>query len=192
MHDAVGDAGDARRHVALVGLSGTGKSTVAPLLAAQLGLAVVDVDREIERSVGTTVSALFDSKGESAFRDAESIALADSLDGPVSVLATGGGAVLAPANRRLLRERAMVVWLRLDIDAIVDRLSRSTEARPLLAQDPTAALRTLADERESLYREVADVVVDVDDMSPDDVAEVVVGLLRTVPGASDALDRAVP
>ncbi len=187
-----GDSGAGRLHVALVGLSGTGKSTVAPLLAARLGIATVDLDREIERRLGASVSGLFGSIGEPAFRSAESTALVDAFDAPPSVVATGGGAVLSPANRQLLSERATVVWLQLDVDDLVARLSRSAEARPLLASDPATALRALATEREPYYRETADFVVDVAGLSPFDVADVVASLVRPGVGASGRVDGGAP
>lgn len=185
-----GDAGAGRAHVALVGLSGTGKSTSAPILASRLGFGCVDIDREIERRHGASVSDLFESLGEPAFRVAESEALADALNSPPSVVATGGGAVLSPANRQLLSERATVVWLQLDVDELVARLSVTNESRPLLAHDPATALQALAVEREPLYREVADLVVDVADRSPTEVADTVATLLGRSVGAPHVVNRA--
>lgn len=157
-------------HVALVGLSGTGKSTVAPLLAARRGLAAADVDRLVEQRRGMTVARVFAADGEAAFRDLESELLAAVLDGPPTVVATGGGIVLRPANRELLARRCTVVWLRADPGVLADRLAGTDEERPVLAGDPATALRRLAAEREAAYAEVADLVVDVDSVSPEDVA----------------------
>ena len=160
-----------RSHIALVGLSGTGKSTVAPLLARRRGLVVVDVDRSVEQAAGTTVSAVFGELGEDAFRDLEARVLADALDGAPAVIATGGGAVVRPENRARLARQATTVWLRADLDVLVERLRRSRERRPLLAGDAATALRRIAAEREPLYREVADLVIDVGAEGPAEIAE---------------------
>lgn len=149
-------------HLALVGLSGSGKSSLAPLLAARLGATAADLDRVIEQQLGASVAEIFASRGEAAFRSAESDALHEMLSGPPIVLATGGGVVLDAGNRSLLRRGATVVWLRADVDELERRLSDTTEARPLLAGDAHFALDRLAQEREALYAEVSDVVIDVD------------------------------
>ena len=149
-----------RPHIALVGLSGTGKTTLAPLLAGRRHLAVVDLDREIEQRAGATAAALFAERGEEEFRDLESEVLRAALDGPPAVIATGGGVVVRPGNRSLLALRSTVVWLRADVESLVARLRGSPQDRPLLAGDPATALRRLARERDPLYEEVADLVVD--------------------------------
>ncbi|MHB1137502.1 MAG: shikimate kinase [Microthrixaceae bacterium] len=166
-------------HVALVGLSGSGKSTVAPLLAARLGLgAPVDLDRVVESQAGRTVHEIFEVDGEATFRRLESDALADALAGQPVVIATGGGVVLDAANRQLLRSGATVVWLRGSPAHLAQRLADSTEARPLLSGDADFALHRLAEERDALYTEVADVVIDVDGVDPVTVADEVMGATR--------------
>jgi shikimate kinase len=161
--------------VALVGLSGTGKSTVAPLLARRFGLAAVDLDRAVEAATGRTVAEVFAERGEPAFRDLESAELRRALDGPPAVLATGGGVVVRDANRSLLRARCRVVWLRGDPAELAGRLAGTDEERPVLAVDPVATLHRLAAEREAAYREVADLVVDIDGLGPDEVADRIAG-----------------
>lgn len=168
---AGGSAGP--EHVALVGLSGTGKSTVAPLLARRRGCASVDLDRVVERHTGRTVAEVFAADGEAAFRDLESAALAEALAGPPAVLATGGGIVLRPENRAALSDGSRVVWLRLGAEPLARRLRGTDETRPLLTGDPATALRRLAREREALYREVADVEIDVEGLAPADVADLI-------------------
>ena len=166
-------------HVALVGLSGSGKSTLAPLLAARLGgHLVIDLDRVVERHLGRSVAEVFETDGEAAFRDAESMALADALGGPPAVIATGGGIVLSATNRSLLSVSATVVWLRAHPSELQQRLEGTTEARPLLQGDPTFALARLGEERAALYAQVADVTVDVDGTSPPDLADEVAQALR--------------
>lgn len=166
------------RSIALVGLSGTGKSTIGPLLAAHLGLGdSVDVDREVERRFGASVAEIFSRDGEAAFRRSESDVLAEALGGPPVVIATGGGVVLDRDNRVRLRSQATVVWLRAEPGHLAERLTDTAEARPLLAGDPKFALDRLASEREALYAEVADRIVDVDGM---DVAGVLEEVIRGV------------
>ncbi|MFM7068169.1 MAG: shikimate kinase [Actinomycetes bacterium] len=163
-----------RAHVVLVGLSGTGKSTVAPLLAERLGLRCVDVDREVVAAAGQSVADIFATAGESAFRAAESVALAATLDGPTAVVATGGGIVLDPAHRLALRSTGTVVWLRATPAVLVGRLDADAEERPLLADGAQVALGRLermAAEREPLYREIANFVVDVDDLGVEQIVE---------------------
>lgn len=160
-------------HVALVGLSGTGKSSVAPRLARRWAIDAVDLDREIESSAGADVASLFATEGVDAFRDRESIALRSALEGAPSVIATGGGVVCREANRDLLVSQAIVVWLRAEIGVLVDRLSTSAERRPLLDGDAGSALRELALEREPLYRSVAEVAVDVTDKTRPEVVDAV-------------------
>jgi shikimate kinase len=164
-------AAPVRVHVALVGLSGVGKSTVAPLLATRRGCVAVDLDRAVELRTGRTVAEVFAADGEEAFRDLESAELARALVGPPSVVATGGGVVLRPSNRALLAEHAVVAWLRAEASELAVRVTRSAQARPLLADDPASTLRRLAAEREALYEQVADIVVDVSGLGPSDVAD---------------------
>lgn len=166
------------RSIALVGLSGTGKSTIAPLLVSHLGFgASIDLDRLIEERFGRTVEAIFSEDGEAAFRRAETDALAEALAGPPVVIAAGGGVVLAQENRSQLRSNATVVWLRASPAHLAERLSDTAEARPLLAGDAHFALDRLASEREALYAEVADLIVDVEGL---DVAAVVAEVIRGV------------
>lgn len=165
--------------VALVGLSGSGKSTLAPLLATRLGgRIVVDLDRVVEQRFGATVAEIFSREGESTFRDAESEALSEALDGPPAVIATGGGVVLAAANRQLLRQGARVVWLRAQPSHLELRLAGSAEVRPLLDGDRSFALARLAEERDALYARVAEVTVDVEGVAPVDLADELVRSLR--------------
>jgi len=165
----------APHHLVLVGLMGSGKTTVGTLVAAALDLPFVDSDQVIEAATGRTVRDIWLGDGEPVFRALETDALRNALEGsPPSVIAAAGGIVLSYENREILKSRgAFVVWLTADPAALVRRARRGVH-RPLLDDDPAGALQTMAAERESLYRDVADVTVDAGDRSVDDVAAAVV------------------
>lgn len=147
----------------LVGMPGTGKSTVARQLARRLGLAYVDSDAVIEQHLGETIRSFFDREGEAAFRDLEERVLDELTQQPTTVLATGGGAVLRPLNRERLRSRGTVIYLRSSPEQLVRRLRHDTK-RPLLqGVDPLQKLRTLYEERDPLYRECSHYVMDTHD-----------------------------
>jgi shikimate kinase len=150
------------RPVAFVGLMCSGKSSLGKRVAAALGVPFVDADREIEATEGRTVADIFAADGESAFRAVEERTLSRLLDEPgVRVVATGGGAVLSPATRAVLHDRAVVFWLR-GSPAILASRARPDGSRPLLADDPRGTLERLSAERGPLYAEVAHHVLDVD------------------------------
>jgi shikimate kinase len=167
----------ADRPVVLVGLSGTGKSSVAPRLAERLGLAVADLDARIAGAAGCTVAEYFSRHGEAAFRRRELAELEAVLAGPPAVVATGGGLVTIPEARARLSSACTVVWLRAEPEVLAERLAGTGEERPLLAGDAATTLRRLATEREALYREVADVVVDAGAPSAEEVTELIVSEL---------------
>ncbi len=141
--------------IALVGLPGSGKSTVGRQLARQLGLPFKDSDQVIEQRIGGSIRDFFEREGEAAFRDMEEAVLRDLAQAPSGVLATGGGAVLRPANRRRLRDAGHVIYLRSTPEEVFKRL-RHDRSRPLLqVENPLARLRSLYEERDPLYRETA-------------------------------------
>lgn len=149
-----------RRTIALVGLMGVGKSTVGRRLAKRLNLPFADGDIEIEAAAAMTVSDIFARLGESEFRAGEARVMKRLLEGPRMVLATGGGAILNPETRALLRERAVTVWMRADLETVAQRVQRR-DTRPLLrGRDPLQALKAMAEVRYPVYA-AADVVVDV-------------------------------
>ena len=150
------------RHVALVGMPGSGKSAIGKATAKRLSLSYADCDQALERRAGCSIAAFFAASGEQAFRDLESEMLATLLDAADSVIATGGGVVLRPANRELLQTRSRCVYLRASSELLWKRL-RNDRRRPLLqVADPEARLRQMHAERASLYEEVAHVVIDTD------------------------------
>lgn len=145
--------------IALVGLMGAGKTAVGRRLAQRLGIEFADADAEIERAANATIAEIFASNGEPFFRDREREVIKRLLANPVHVLATGGGAFMDPSTRALLRERAITVWLRADLDLMLSRVMRR-DNRPLLKNgDPRAVLETLMAERYPIYAE-ADIAVD--------------------------------
>ena len=146
--------------IALVGLPGGGKSTVGRQLARRLRLDFVDSDAVIEQRIGCSIRAYFEREGEAGFRDIEQTVIAELLQRPACVLATGGGAVLRSANREALRSGATVVYLRSSPEELFRRLRHDTQ-RPLLqVADPLAKLKELYRQRDPLYRETAHFVIE--------------------------------
>ena len=165
-------------HIVLVGLMGTGKTTVGDLVAQRLGRRLVDSDAVVETTTGRTVREIFETDGEPAYRVLETAALLDALADPEPlVIAAAGGVVLSEVNRQALRDAAgVVVWLRADPDVMVARAITGTH-RPLLDEDPEGTLRQMATDREPLYREVADVVVDTTQRQPAAIADELVAMI---------------
>jgi shikimate kinase len=144
----------------LVGMMGAGKTTIGRLLARRLKLRFLDCDHEIERRCGVKVPLIFDIEGEDGFRARETQVLAELTTLEGVVLATGGGAVLAEPNRRRLAAGGTVVYLCARPEDLYERV-RQDRNRPLLATaDPLARLSELYVQRDPLYREVADLIVD--------------------------------
>ena len=143
-------------NIVLVGLMAVGKSTVGRILAQDLGFVFYDSDQVIEDRAGAPVSWIFDVEGEVGFRDREEQVLDDLMRQQGIVLATGGGAVLREANRRVLANRGIVIHLDSPLERLLQR-TRRDRSRPLLQQgDPRDTLARLQREREPLYREIAD------------------------------------
>ena len=150
------------RTIALVGLMGVGKSSVGRRLANALDLPFKDADHEIEAAAGRTIPELFAEMGEPAFREGERRVIARLLDDPPHVLATGGGAFMNDETRRLIKEKAVSVWLKADLDILARRVSRK-DTRPLVSgKDPMTVLTELAEKRYPVYGQ-ADLVVETGD-----------------------------
>jgi shikimate kinase len=165
-----------RRLIFLVGPRGSGKTTVARLVAGRLGWQAVDADEVLEQQTGRAVSEVFAAEGEEGFRSREARVLAELAGMAEHVVATGGGVVLRPDNRELLR-RGWVVWLSADADTLWARVQAdgSTDRRRpaltgLSGRDEVAAVLR---EREPLYRGAADLTLDTAGCSPEDVAAAV-------------------
>lgn len=163
----------------LIGPMGAGKSTVGRRLARSLGLRFVDLDQVIESESGSSIALLFELQGESAFRERESAALAHVSEFDGIVLATGGGSVLAEANRQRLAERGFVLYLEAPIELQLERLARD-HSRPLLrAPDRAQRLRDLATQRNPIYRQLADLTIPADRSGPGSTARRALAALKT-------------
>lgn len=157
-------------NVFLVGPMGAGKSTIGRLLAAELKVPFYDSDRVIEERTGADIPWIFDVEGESGFRDRESAVLAELAEEPGAVIATGGGIVLRPVNGEVMHRAGQVCYLTASIEQLVERTAKDKK-RPLLQVDnPRQKIIDLLNQRDPLYREVADWVVSTDRRPPKAVA----------------------
>jgi shikimate kinase len=165
-------------HVLLIGFMGAGKSTVAKLVSARLGIPCVDLDRLVQATDGRSIPEIFQQDGEVAFRERERAALESLADLPPSVIACGGGVVTSDENRATLKALGFVVYLRITAEETLARVG-GDPSRPLLAGGGgLLAVTTLLNARESLYCAVADAVIDTVGMVPDAVADEIVALLQ--------------
>jgi shikimate kinase len=166
--------------VFLVGYRGTGKSTVARLLAGRLGWAWADADELLEGRHGRSIRAIFAEEGESGFRDKEAAVLEELCRRPRHVIATGGGVVLRPENRQRLRAAGTVVWLTASAPTLWQRLERDAttgERRPPLTVGGLAEIEELLQARQPLYAAVAHLSVDTERRLPDEVVDFLVPTL---------------
>jgi shikimate kinase len=175
--------------ITLIGYRGTGKSSVAPLLAARLGWKAVDADKEIERSVGRSIREIFETDGEDEFRRHEAGVLAKLLLQPRTVIAAGGGAILDSGTRVLMREAGPVVWLQASVGTILVRIGQDLKSggtRPALTKkDPAAEVSLLLEQREPLYSETASIVVNTDGRTVEEIVAEILTHLPPLPGGTE-------
>ncbi|HKI73899.1 MAG TPA: shikimate kinase AroK [Pseudomonadales bacterium] len=173
-------------NIFLVGPMGVGKTTIGKMLAKELSLEFIDSDQEIERRAGADVSWIFDVEGEQGFRDRESQVIDDLTNRSGVLLATGGGSVLRPMNRRILSTRGVVVFLDTSLDLQIKRTERDKK-RPLLQNvDKEEVLRKLKDERQPLYEEVCDFQVFVGEGSSRRIVMDILDKLHDEEGGQDS------
>ena len=167
-------------NVFLIGPMGAGKTTIGRHLATLLHKRFVDVDHEIEKRTGVSIPVIFEIEGEAGFRRRESAVIEELTRDTNIVLATGGGAVLLEENRKLLKDRGTVAYLQADIDTLVERTRRDRN-RPLLqTENPRAKIEELLQQREPIYREVADIIINTGQRAPSSVAREVVVRLKAL------------
>ena len=171
--------------IVLVGMPGSGKSSIGRRLAQYLGIEFVDADQEIEAAAGMSIADIFAKHGEPYFRAGEARVIARLLDKSPQVVATGGGAFVNLDTRALVRARALSVWLKADVDLLLRRVKRKND-RPLLrVADPETALKRLLAEREAIYAE-ADITVTSLDVPHEAVVEMLVKALANKLAAENA------
>ena len=166
------------RNILLIGYRGTGKTTVGRLLAERLGWGFLDADRILEDTHGQSIKEIFAHEGESGFREQEAMVLANLCQAEHRVIATGGGAILRPQNRVLMKRSGFVVWLTADAPTLLARLQAdptTADSRPpLTARGMLEEITELLTVRTPLYRETADLEIDAARPHPEDVAEEII------------------
>lgn len=167
-----------KESIFLIGPMGAGKSTVGRLLANRLGYKFVDSDHNIEDKTGATIPMIFDIEGEVGFRLREKASIDELTQLPEAVLATGGGVILDEENRKNLRSRGFVVYLKSSAEALFHR-TRHDKNRPLLqADNPAKVLADILKAREPFYIEVADLVIETETLSAYKVVKQIIDTLE--------------
>ncbi len=178
------------RNLVLVGYRGSGKTQVGLLLARQSGWQFVDTDRLVEQAAGCTISEIFARSGETTFRNLESQAIADAVDGAQRVISVGGGGVLREENRQRLAGAGVCCWLTAPPGELARRMAadprHATTRPPLTDRDPTDEIVHLLKQREPLYAALADHVIDTTGQSVEQVAEAVLAALHETDQSADA------
>lgn len=172
-------------NVVLIGMMGSGKSTVGRLIAERTGMQFIDVDEVIENRADKPIAELFDELGEAGFREKETEALRETLAATHAIIATGGGAVTRAENRRLLRQLGIVFWLDAPAEVLLDRIG-DDESRPMLrGGDALKRLEQLLSERREAYAEASDIHLDTTELSPEEIADRVEKELEDRTGADE-------
>jgi shikimate kinase len=171
-----------RAVICLVGMPGSGKSTVGPILADRLGARFVDLDEVVCASAGRGVTEIFATEGERGVRAREHTALEALVEADERVVVATGGGVVTTTESRTTLAQATCIWLEASGETLLARLANEASSRPLLADDPEGSVRRLREERDPLYRTVADMVVSTDAAQPVEVADRLVRLLEGATG----------
>lgn len=151
-------------------MPGSGKTTVGQALAGAIGFKFVDLDEQIKKKTNLKIAELFEERGEGEFRTIESHVLFEQLNSPAdAVLALGGGAILRRANRDAIKVGSKVIYLKVEIETLTQRLKAQTDERPLLTGDIDKKLKELFEERKHIYDLCASVVIDANDKSVDEI-----------------------
>jgi shikimate kinase len=167
-----------KSNIFLVGPMGAGKSTIGRVLASELNRQFRDTDRVIEDRTGADIPWIFDMEGEAGFRERETAVLLDLCSESNLVIATGGGIVLRPENRLMMKDSGYVCYLTASTDQLVERTSRDKK-RPLLqVENPRQKIIDLLSLREPIYRESADFIINTDKRSPKMVAQEIIRLIE--------------
>ncbi len=164
--------------VIFIGLMGSGKSTIGKLLASRLSLSFVDLDKVIVSQEGITIPDIFGTVGEAGFRKLESKCLAEVLRKSKSqVIATGGGAILSEANRELMKQSGIIVWLDADVEVLAKRITGDSN-RPLLHDvNPLEKMKALTEQRNPWYAEIADLHLDTGKLSAKEAVDKIAAFL---------------
>lgn len=180
-----------KKNVILIGFMGSGKTTVGLKLSYKMRMAVEDTDKLIERREDKTISEIFAENGEAYFRKLETELLEEIRERKYArILSVGGGTPVNPVNRQLLKECGTVVYLRVRPETVYERLKTDT-ARPLLqCADPLSKIRELIASRKEAYEECADVILDVDELSLEDIVERIVSVTNA--GLAQNEERRIP
>ena len=178
-----------RRSIVLVGMMGSGKSSISRRVALRLGLPCVDADAEIEKAAGMTIEDIFSVRGEAEFRSGEARVIIRLLEGGPQVLSTGGGAFMNSDTRVAIASKGVSIWLKAELDVLMRRIRRRHD-RPLLkTDDPAATLRKLMQERDPFYA-LADLTVQSRDVPHDKIVDEIVDAVAMHLGAPAALANA--
>lgn len=161
----------------LIGLMGSGKSTIGKLLASRLSLSFVDLDDIIVQEQGKSIPAIFEQEGENGFRALESQALEEVLKGQSTIIVTGGGAILFKQNRDLMKQAGKVVWLDAPPPVLATRISGDANRPLLLGIDPLEKMKTLTAERNPLYEGLADLRIDTDLVNTKEAVDTIAAFL---------------
>ena len=171
--------------IALIGYRGTGKTTVARVLAARLGCDWVDADVEVELRAGKSIAAIFADSGEEAFRDLEPEVVTELCQREATILALGGGAILREANRQAIAACPQVVWLQASAEVIAERIlgdATTAQRRPNLTnRGGRQEIEQLLAAREPFYRACATLEVDTENKQPAEIADQIVSKLSSLP-----------